>query len=231
MPGFHYHAYAEAPVHRYEPLPPAGRWRRWWRRLAVSLYAEAEQTHIRDVFEAFMSNAEIGTDFRVTAWAWCVNPGPKDRIRIGASVICRGLLATERFHPGTIVIGENVYIGDNSVISSAEQIEIGAYTMLAHGVQIFDNNSHPLDPAERMRDQLIAVGQAAGERPDIERAPIWIGERCWIGVNAIVLKGVRIGPASVVAAGSVVTADVPPYTLVGGNPARIIRQLEQPKAE
>ena len=203
---------------------------RWWARLANSLFRQAEQEQVREVFEAFADNATIGPDFRVTAWAWCINPGPKEQIRIGASVVCRGLIAAERFHPGTITIGDHVYLGDSSLISCAERVEIGAYTMLAHGVQVFDSNSHPLDADDRQRDQLISVGRLTGERPMIERAPIWIGEHCWIGINSLILKGVRIGPASVIAAGSVVTHDVPPHTLVAGNPARVIRQLDETDA-
>ena len=56
-------------------------------------------------------------------------------------------------------------------------------------------------------------------------APVVIGNRVWIGCNALVLKGVRIGDGAVVAAGTVVTRDVPANSLVGGNPARVIREL------
>lgn len=226
MAGYRYHAYAEALLYPYTPQRPRTWWQKWRERLSSRLYRETERAQVREVFRAFADNAEIGPDFQVTAWAWCINPGAREQVRIGNSVVCRGLIASERFHPGTIIIGDNVYIGDNTVISCAERIEIGKYTMLAHGVQIFDNNSHPLGPDERLRDQQIVLGRQSGERPFIERAPIWIGERSWIGVNAIVLKGVRIGPASVVAAGSVVTGDVAPNTLAAGNPARVIRQLK-----
>lgn len=60
-------------------------------------------------------------------------------------------------------------------------------------------------------------------------APVYIGDKVWIGFNVIILKGVDIGEGAVVAAGSVVTKNVPEWTLVGGNPAKVIRQLEHPE--
>ncbi len=63
---------------------------------------------------------------------------------------------------------------------------------------------------------------------DIAIKPVHVCSRVWIGFNAIVLKGVTLGEGCVVGAGAVVTKDVPPYTVVAGNPARIIKQLERP---
>lgn len=94
--------------------------------------------------------------------------------------------------------------------------------MLAHGVQVYDNDSHPLDTAQRERDYLIASRRLEGERPGIGRAPVWFGDHCWIGTNGLVMKGVRIGPGTGIAAGSVVVSDLPPFTLAPGNPARVI---------
>src|SRR5262245_1437753 len=119
MAGYRYHAFAESPNYTFAPPGPKTRWRRWWSKLAVRLAAEAEQAHVEQVFQAFADCAVIGPDFRVTAWTWCVNPGPREQIRFGASVVCRGLVLAERFHPGTLIVGDNVYIGDNTVISCA----------------------------------------------------------------------------------------------------------------
>ena len=63
------------------------------------------------------------------------------------------------------------------------------------------------------------------QKPPIPAAPVVIGEHAWIGFNSVILKGVSIGDRSVVASASVVTKDVPPDTLVAGNPARVIRAL------
>ena len=225
MPGHRYHAFAETPIYRYAPPSRRGLLRRVWTHLVLMLFWKLEFEQVRWVCEAFARGAVVGPDLRVTPKAWCVNPASPENIRLGQSVICRGLLRVERFHPGEIVIGDNVYLGDDTIISCAERVEIGAYTMLAHGAQVYDNDSHPLDVAQRERDQLIAVGRMQGDRPDIGRAPVWIGDHCWIGTNAVVMKGVRIGPGTVVAASSVVAADLPPFTLAAGNPARVVRSL------
>ena len=98
--------------------------------------------------------------------------------------------------------------------------------MLAHGAMIFDNNSHPTNPYAReiqfrrmvgIKDRFMPVG--------IDSAPVQIGRRCWIGMNALVLKGVRIGDNTVVASGSVVVGDLPPNVVAGGNPAKVLRAL------
>ena len=124
------------------------------------------------------------------------------------------------------MIHSNVYIGDDTLISCTESIEIGSMTMIAHGVQIFDNDSHPLNSQEREFDYLIITNQKSGDRPKINTSPIKIGNNVWIGFNSIITKGVSIGDRSIVAAGSVVTKDVPANTLVAGNPAKIIREVE-----
>ena len=96
--------------------------------------------------------------------------------------------------------------------------------MLAHGVQIFDNDSHPANPAERQRDYTAAVS-AELQRAQIASAPVRIGSQVWFGFNVIILKGVTIGDASIIAAGSVVTKDVPSHTLAAGNPAVNVKSL------
>lgn len=157
--------------------------------------------------------------------AWCVNDtGSRDRILLDGGVICRGLLRIEQFGAGRIHLGERAYIGDDCLLSSAESIEVGADTLIAHGVQMFDNDSHPVDAMERVAD-YHAVLAGSSRRGVIAAAPIHIGARVWIGFGSIVLKGVRIGDGSVVAAGSVVTRDVPPGIVVAGNPAMPIKEL------
>jgi acetyltransferase-like isoleucine patch superfamily enzyme len=225
MPGYRYHGFAEASIYDYAPPGPRGLLSRLWTLLAVRLFWKIELEQVRWVCDAFSRGAIVGRDLRVTARAWCVNPARPENIRLGESVICRGLIRIERFHEGHVVIGDNVLLGDDSIISCAERVEVGSFTMLAHGVQIFDNDSHPLDIAQRERDYLIASGRLEGDRPGIGRAAVWIGDHCWIGTNSLVMKGVRIGPGSVVAAGSVVVSDVPPFTVAAGNPARVVRSL------
>jgi maltose O-acetyltransferase len=113
-----------------------------------------------------------------------------------------------------IRLGRNAFINFNCVFLDCAPIEIGADLQMGPGVQLL-TPLHPLDPAER--------------RSGIEYArPIRIGSDVWFGGGAIVLPGVTIGDRSVIGAGSVVTRDVPAGSIVAGNPARLLRQLEDP---
>lgn len=225
MPGYRYHAFAEAPIYELQRVPRGGIFARLWRKIAYRLFLQIEDLQAQAAMDSFLQSATLGKNCRLTARAWCLNPAARENIRIGDDVILRGIVSSERFHPGKIIIGNHVYLGDDTIVSAAERIEIGDWTMLSHGVQIFDHDAHPLDAALRQRDHMIAEGSASGERPAIGRAPVRIGAHAWIGFNAIVLKGVIIGEGGIVAAGSVVTRDVPPNTIVGGNPARMLKGL------
>ncbi len=115
-----------------------------------------------------------------------------------------------------LVIGDRVSVNYQTTISVAKSVRIGDDTMIAGNVQIYDNVSHPLSPARRLRHDSFTLDEAA---------PVVIGRNCWIGNQAIIMRGVTIGDNSVVAASSVVTKSVPPNTLVGGNPARVIKSI------
>lgn len=116
-----------------------------------------------------------------------------------------------------LVIGSNTTINYRTAISCAKAVTIGRYCRLAGEIKIFDNNSHPVDYRER-RDN-------GGRMSARDVAPVVIEDDVWIGTQSIIMKGVRIGRGAIVAAGSVVTKDVPAHTLVGGNPARVLKRL------
>lgn len=94
-------------------------------------------------------------------------------------------------------------------------IEIGDGALIGHNVVLATIN-HDLDPAMNRKNHY---------------APIKIGAHVWIGSNATILSGVSIGEWSVVAAGAVVTKDVPPVTVVGGVPAKVLKKISVKKAE
>src|SRR3712207_1603461 len=134
----------------------------------------------------------------------------------------------------SFALGENATctVGDFTLLNGAlvmaqERIEIGSRCLISWQVGIADSDFHPLDPAERRRDAeaLAPYLQDRPARPSIRAAPVIIRDNVWIGMNAIVLKGVTIGENAVVAAGSVVTRDVAPNTVVAGNPAVVVRTL------
>lgn len=116
-----------------------------------------------------------------------------------------------------LIIGDRVSINYQTIISAASTIRIGNDTMIAGGVQIYDNPSHPLSPARRLLHESFTMDEVE---------PVTIGDNVWIGHSAIIMRGVEIGDGSVVAAHSVVTRSVPARTLVAGVPAREIRSLE-----
>src|SRR5207244_6217778 len=110
-----------------------------------------------------------------------------------------------------------------------ELIEIGSYCLVSWNVGIADSDFHPIDPKQRRLD-AVALSPYYKERPPrppIRTAPVRIGDNVWIGMNAVILKGVAIGDNAVVAAGSVVSKRVAPNTVVAGNPAVVVRKLDE----
>lgn len=153
----------------------------------------------------------------------------KSRVRVGASSHVNGSLQVLA-HEGRIDIGDWFYLGPRSTVwsSSREGISIGSRVLVSYDVHIHDTDSHPLDADARFTQmQEILMRGHPREDPGISAAPIAIGDDVWIGAGTMVLKGVTIGEGAIVAAKSVVTRDVAPWTLVAGNPAREIRKLER----
>jgi acetyltransferase-like isoleucine patch superfamily enzyme len=142
-------------------------------------------------------------------------------LRVGNNVtFWRTSLAAEE--NGLIEIGDNCYIANASLVCS-ERISIGSNALIAGGVTIADSDFHPVAPAARLADTIAisAVGNRA-KRPLISTKPVVIEDDVWIGYNATILKGVRIGTGAVISAGALVIEDVPPFTEVAGNPAKVV---------
>lgn len=123
--------------------------------------------------------------------------------------------------PDRIAIGRGVYIGKHVNIEA--NCEIGDYCLIANRVAILGRHDHDFSVVGTPVRFAPWVGVLPESHPyRCERAEI--GDDVWIGFGSIVLTGVSIGTGAIVAAGSVVTRDVPPYAIVAGNPARVIRQ-------
>jgi acetyltransferase-like isoleucine patch superfamily enzyme len=151
--------------------------------------------------------------------------GPSSRILIGASSIVEGELLVFP-HGGQIQLGEWCFVGARTCVWSGANVTIGNRVLIAHGVNIFDNLTHPIDAGARHR-QFRAISTTGHPATiDLDDQPIHIEDDAWIGAGATVLRGVRIGRAAIVAASAVVTHDVPPLSVVAGNPARVIKQLQ-----
>lgn len=152
--------------------------------------------------------------------------GDPQAIVVGAHTHLRGQLLTF-WNSGQIRVGQWCYIGEGTRIWSQASVSIGNYVLIAHLVDIHDTNSHPVDWRERRLDsEMILSGQGYRTPTQTISAPVVIEDDVWIGFKAIILKGVSIGRGAIIAAGSVVTKDVAPWTVVAGNPARLIDKLQ-----
>lgn len=114
---------------------------------------------------------------------------------------------------GDVIIGDNTRIGLHTTVIGP--VEIGSNVNLAQGIVVTALNHNFTDCTKRIDEQGVST------------AKVTIGNDVWIGANATILPGVTIGNHSVVAAGAVVTKDVPPYSLVGGVPAKILKKLKE----
>jgi acetyltransferase-like isoleucine patch superfamily enzyme len=147
----------------------------------------------------------------------------KGDIVIGDNVCLDGKISitfAARFSDRPILeIGDNSGIGHECSLVIGNRITIGNGCMIAAGTMIRDSSGHPADPASR----------AAGQAPEgAEVRPVTIGDGVWIGQRCLIFPGVRIGKGSIISAGSVVHTHVPPYSVVAGNPARIMFRLKPP---
>ena len=113
-------------------------------------------------------------------------------------------------------IGSHCSFGAYNHITGANKVTIGDYCLTGKWVTITDNSHGETD-----RDSLL---MSPAKRPITSKGPVVIGDNVWIGDKATILPGVTIGDGAVVAANAVVTKDVPSYSVVGGNPARIIKK-------
>jgi len=121
------------------------------------------------------------------------------------------------FFPENISIGKRVAINDNVFLNGYGGIEIGDNSGIAYGTALISEDHETGDPNIPMREQGKIVGK------------ITIENNVWVASNCVILRGITIGEGSVVAAGSVVAKSVPPYTIVGGNPARVLRKRKRPE--
>lgn len=124
---------------------------------------------------------------------------------------------------GKVIMHEWSKIGPHSDINSVNRVEIGKNTAIASRVTIIDNNTHSINPEDRLYMRHTPHGSRERSNQYSSNAPIIIGENVWIGTGARIQKGITIGDNSIIAAHSVVTHDVPANSIAAGNPARIVK--------
>jgi acetyltransferase-like isoleucine patch superfamily enzyme len=147
-------------------------------------------------------------------------------IHVGRGCLVQGDLVAET-PASRIVLEDNVFVGGGTLVDCAISILMEEDVLVSHGCLLADSDNHSSRYSVRRHD--LAQWRAGGQHDwaSTPRAPIRLLRGAWIGARAIVLKGVTVGEGAVVGAGSVVTRDVPPYSIVGGNPAVVIRALQQ----
>lgn len=122
----------------------------------------------------------------------------------------------QSFRP-KLIIGSNCHIGDDSHITCINEIVIGNNVLMGRKIFITDN-AH----GASLRSLL---DMSPNKRPLASKGPVTIGDNVWIGEMVCIMPGVKIGKGSIIGANAVVTKDIPPYCVVGGNPAKIIKEL------
>lgn len=170
----------------------------------------------------FQSWAQLGKDVNITSYANC-DADKKGLISIGDGCEICGRLESQG--DGRIQIGDHCCIYLRSVVGSVNSIRIGNCVIISNHVHIYDNNNHPTSPA--VRREMCQNGFSGGpwRWTHAESAPIVIEDDVWVCEYAAIMKGVTVGRGSIIAAHAVVTKDVPPYTIVAGNPARVVKEL------
>lgn len=155
-----------------------------------------------------------------------LNSSNSAAIRIGAYSHVHGTLMVWQ-NCGNITIGDSCFVGEDSRIYSAGSISIGNRVLVAHGCNIFDSNIHSTNPLERHLEFIQNTTGPLVRLHDIKAGFVTIEDDVWIGASAIILKNVVIGKCSIIGAGSVVTKDVPPYSIAVGNPAAVVKKVPQ----
>ena len=161
----------------------------------------------KDSFDRFRSEQNPGLILgdRVRVYTWTTfNVEPSGMIEVGSD---------------SILVG--------AIFMCSERITVGEHVVISYNVTIADSDFHPIDPDLRKQDAIAnsPFGDRS-QRPKIASMPVVIEVNAWIGIGAIVLKGVRIGKGARVGAGAVVTSDVQPGMFVAGNPAKVISYEE-----
>jgi acetyltransferase-like isoleucine patch superfamily enzyme len=175
---------------------------------------------------ALPANVRVGTDTLLTSdYAF-----KRFRSRRDPALVIGAHCTMDAVHfavgeQGVVEIGDYCYF-TNAVLLCELELRIGRYVVIGWNATIADTDFHPVAPAERIADAIACSPLGKGRpRPAIVRRPVVVEDDVWIGPNATILKGVRIGTGAFVEAGALVTRDVPSRARVLGNPAEIVGEV------
>lgn len=192
---------------------------KWFRRLAGKFYLfakfEGERLMASAVADSRKSQVILGANSVLGGTCNIINnSNDQSKIVIGSNcwIRCELMVYTTR---GFITIGDDVFIGPGTKIWSTKKISIGNRVLISHNVNIHDNDSHPLNSFERHEHfKHLLKKDGSHESFPFSEAEIVIEDDVWIGFNATILKGVRIGKGAIIGSNSVITKDVPPFALI-----------------
>lgn len=156
---------------------------------------------------------------------------PPYGVRVGRGTSTYGGTMFDVGRRGTVTLGRFCMTNGSRFICDRE-ITVGDYCLLGWNTVIMDSRRAPFDP-DRRRDALSAgAREPSGALPHLsggpDAQPVRIGDAVWIPFDCVILPGVTIGDGAVVGARSVVAEDVEPWTVVAGNPARVVKRLDPP---
>jgi acetyltransferase-like isoleucine patch superfamily enzyme len=161
--------------------------------------------------------ASVGEGFQMEKLPYITGRG---RITLGSGVRLSGKpsigFSNRLLARPELSVGDDTFIGHDCSFGIASSVSIGKHCYLAGCVGVRDFDGHPVDAIRR---------RAKEPTPPEAIRPVVIGDDVWIGAGALIMKGVTVGDRSIVGAGAVVTHNVPPDTIVAGNPARVVKKL------
>lgn len=171
---------------------------------------ETSRRIVQLIFGSELFDLPILSSLRKVMYRLCFDIGKSPTIGFGMR-----FFRSHRMKNGTVKVGNNVLLAKHSEIDYSGKVVIGDNVWISEGVQIHTHN------------HLLTATRITDEKANIVPTEIYIGNNAWIGARAVILPSVsQIGENAVIGAGAIVTKNVPPNTVVAGNPAKVIRTLE-----
>lgn len=152
-------------------------------------------------------------DFKLAGSYQHIEIAPGAQVELGEDVTVRSFVSLEVSHGATLKLGNRVFFNDHCTIRCGQHIEVGKDTMFGDGVRIFDHNHQ--------------YSNYHVEKIAFDFAPVIIGKNCWIGTNAVILKGVTIGDNVIIGAGAVIYKDIPSNSIVISKEDLVIKDRPQ----
>ena len=184
-----------------------------WESIRIIVYTGYK----RPGFRSFGKTSRIRSKFDSLQGAAYITVGEECYIGRHVQLTASDSFQDQTFTP-RITIGDNCSIGDYSHVSAINEIRLGNNVRMGKNILITDN-AHGVSEAR-------LLNTAPNKRPLYSKGPVIIDDNVWIGAKSSILPGVHIGKGVIIGASSVVTKDVPPYAVVAGNPARIVKVMK-----